>query len=281
MTALPEASNASNRIMVNDLPTTPTRISVQIQPQHATYERMRQAWIEADDIGVDVVFTWDHFHPLYGDPDGLRFECYMLLGAMAEVVERARIGPLVTCNSHRNPNLLADMARTVDHLSGGRLILGMGSGWEERDYVEYGYEFGTHPSRLRDLDRDLPIIRDRLGKLNPAPVNGTIPILIGGSGEKVTLRLVATHADIWHAHEADPETLGHKACVLEEWCAKFGRDPAGIERMTNARTDDLTANDDLHSAGFTHLVVGMCGPDYDLGVVRELVQWRDGKNRPG
>jgi probable F420-dependent oxidoreductase len=256
--------------------THPIRVSVQLKPQHASYEQFRDAAKRAEALGVDTIFTWDHFYPLSGDANGAHFECYTLLAALAEATERPMLGAMVTCNSYRNPNLLADMARTIDHISGGRFILGIGSGWAERDYFNYGYEFGTAASRLKDLARDLPIIEERLGKLNPGPVKGKLPILIGGSGEKVTLRLVAQHADIWNIIAA-PHEAAHKGKVLDEWCERVGRNPATIERQAMINPQLVGKADEYVAHGFTHLLIGVDGPDYDMAHLERLLAWRDNR----
>ena len=258
------------------------RIGVQLQPQHAPhYRSIREAVRRCEDIGVDVAFNWDHFFPLYGDPQGAHFECWTMLAAWAEQTSRIEIGALVSCNSYRNPELLADMARTVDHISDGRLVLGIGSGWKRKDYDQYGYEFGTAGSRLDDLGAALPRITARLAKLNPAPTR-EIPILIGGGGEKKTLRLVAEHADIWHSFTT-ADSYPAKSAVLADHCTAVGRDPAGIARSAavggetgGAGPDALVAEAEaLADLGVSLLTIGASGPDYGLAGAETLCRWRD------
>ncbi len=256
--------------------TRPIRIAVQLQPQHADYRQIRDAVLRSEDLGVDIVFNWDHFFPLTGDPDGKHFECWTMLGAWAEQTDRVQIGALVTGGGYRNPDLLADMARTVDHISAGRLILGIGSGWFEKDYDQYGYEFGTPGTRLNLLADYLPRIVSRLGELNPAP-QGPVPILIGGGGERKTLRYVAQYAAIWHAF-GSAEVLTHKAGVLAEHCATVERDPAEIERSTSGPAGGPADAAPLLDAGFTLFTVSTSGPDYDLTEAASWVRWRDERN---
>lgn len=259
------------------------RIAVQLHPQHADYSDIRDAAARAEELGVDVLYNWDHFYPLYGGEaygedatTGKHFECWTMLGAWAEATEKIRFGALVTCNSYRNPQLLADMARTVDVISGGRLILGIGSGWFEKDYDEYGYEFGTAIGRLEALDAAMPLIKDRLAVLDPQPV-GDLPILIGGGGEKVTLRIVAQYADIWHGF-GNAETFTHKNSVLDDWCAKVGRDPGDIERSIGVNPAHLDKAEGWLAAGADEITLGLNGPDYDMAVVEDWLAWRDDVN---
>ncbi|WP_405392037.1 LLM class F420-dependent oxidoreductase [Streptomyces sp. NBC_01102] len=259
--------------------TKPARVALQLQPEHANYRKIRDTVAEAEDLGVDVIFNWDHFFPLTGDPDGMHFECWTMLAAWAESTSRTEFGPLVSCNGYRNPELLADMARTVDHISDGRLILGVGAGWCERDFVEYGYDFPPDGKRLDDLAQALPRIESRMSRMNPTPTR-KIPVLIGGEGEKKTLPLVARHADIWHSF-ADPDTIERKLAVLRGHCTAIGRDIAEIEVSTGVWGGPSHVGDPdvlgprLRKLGVSLFTVGIGGPDYDLGVLRKWIAWRD------
>ena len=252
------------------------KVGVSIYPQHCGIEVLRGAWREAEQIGVDSIWTWDHFFPLTGDPQGRHFECWVLLAAMASDTTRPTIGPLVSCVSYRNPDLLADMARTVDHLAKGRLVLGLGAGWFEKDYREYGYEFRTAKERIEYLGQSIERIRSRLERLNPPPL-GQIPLLIGGSGERLMLRLVAQHADAWNTF-GPVANFQRKADVLDNWCRHFRRDPAEIERTvliqglaTDAWKRELDQLPYYVEASATHFILGL-GYPFEMEPVRAFVE---------
>lgn len=259
------------------------RIGAQIAPQHTDYATIRSAVARLEDVGVDAIFNWDHFFPLTGDPDGAHFEAWTMLGAIAEQTSRVEFGPLVSCMAFRNPDLQADMARTLDHISAGpdgvgRFVFGTGSGWFDRDFDEYGFEFGTAGSRLDLLADGLPRVRARWEALVPAPTR-RIPVLIGGGGEQKTLRLVAEHADIWHSF-ADPDTLLHKIGVLRHWCERVGRDPDEIELATGTSVRGLGSLEpcvvDAHlDLGVRLFVLAVEADDPVPLRLRELLAWRD------
>jgi probable F420-dependent oxidoreductase len=264
------------------------RIGVQLAPQHSTYADFARAVCDVEALGVDTVWNWDHFFPPWKDkpseethPDpshGYHFEAWTLLTAMATLTHRAEIGCLVTCNSYRNPSLLANMAKTVDHISGGRLILGIGAGWCEPEYREYGYQFGTNRERLSALETALPLIKQRWVTELPHPVRSAIPILIGGQGEKIMLRLVAQFADIWNTG-GSPDKFKHKNEVLNEWCMKVGRDPSLVERSVNVYGNpDAVAYDNYVMAGAQHIILNLGAP-WDLTPVEQLVQWRNSRQQ--
>ena len=271
------------------------RTGVQLHPQHCTYDALAQAAKKADQLGFDTLWTWDHFFPLYGvegapigaelPPEagnpkerGDHFEGWTLLAAFAAITQRVEIGMMVTCNSYRNPELLADMFRTTDHISNGRMILGLGSGWYQKDYDEYGYEFGTAVGRLRNLRRDIPLMKARLSKLSPAPLRDPVPIIIGGGGEKMTLKMVAEHATMWN-YFGTPEQMAHKISVLKKWCDEIGRDHNEIEK-TVLMTDPGLLNklDEYVDIGVTHFILGM-GTPFHFGDAEKLLAWQEAKNK--
>lgn len=255
------------------------KVGLDVQPQHCTIEQLRMAWKAADELSVDTIWTWDHVLPLPAgrmvsaplDPAtaGNHFEGWSLLAAMAVDTRQAQLGMLVTCNEYRNPDLLADMACTIDQLSNGRLILGIGAGWYEPDYREYGYEFSDPPERLRNLEESLVRITTRLSKLKPGRA-GSLPILVGGGGEKVTLRLVAQYANMWNAF-SPIETWSRKNAILDEWCRKVGRDPREIERTIGITPAEAGDWQTFVKAGATHIIV-MHPPPFNLDTAKRLVE---------
>jgi alkanesulfonate monooxygenase SsuD/methylene tetrahydromethanopterin reductase-like flavin-dependent oxidoreductase (luciferase family) len=188
----------------------------------------------------------------YGDPRQPVFEGYTALAALAQATERIRLGLFVGANTFRNPGLAAKCITTIDHISGGRAVMGIGGAWFEPEHRAFGIDFGSgHGERLGWLAEAVPAIRslldgeevtssgdgryrfDRL-RIDPRPVQEHLPIMIGGSGERKTLRIVAEHADIWNAF-GTPEVLAHKDRVLRAHCADVGRDPESIERTVGCK----------------------------------------------
>jgi probable F420-dependent oxidoreductase len=268
-------------------------IGLTVSPQHGEMSDMRNCWMTAEELGVDALYTADHFTAMIVDQDqatrtdsggdrgkpklgGKNFEGSSIEAAMAATTSRARIGCICHPVGFRNFNLLADMARTVDHLSNGRSILGLGTGFLRADFEEYGYDFGTQISRAQDLARAVPIIKKRLGKLNPPPTR-KLPLLIASMGEKIGMRVVAEHADIWHVF-GPIDTIRTKIEVLRRLCDEVGRDFNEIELTTNYWPQILGTDDDPSiylAEGINHLVLVAEGPKWDLGQLREILAWRD------
>jgi len=236
----------------------PFKVGVTIHPQQCTLQELRDAWRRADELGVDSIWFWDHFFPLYGNPNGNHFECWSLLAAAAVDTRAPQIGPMVTCIGYRNPDLLASIAATVDQLSGGRLVLGLGAGWFQRDYDQYGYVFGEARDRVRTLREALPRIKSRIGRLRPGPA-GPMPILIAGGGEKVMLRLVAEHAQMWNTLGSLDQFI-RKSAVLDEWCARVGREGREIERSANVGNLSAGEIEEWRKAGLQHFVLRIAHP---------------------
>lgn len=247
------------------------RVGVQLWPQATTTDALRSAGRAAEAIGVDSLWTWDHFFPLRGDLNGAHFEAWTLLTALAVETSRVQLGLLVGCARFRNPHLVADMARTVDHLSHGRLVLGLGSCSSQRDHDEYELDFGTPSSRVRDLDTYLNRVRSRLRQLNPPPV-GRLPVLIGGDA-KATLRVVAKHADIWSG-TGTPSEFGHRNRLLDALCDEIGRDPSEIGRTAHLSVNDLAQVEAFIEVGARHVIL-TCPPPFDLGPAERVLRLID------
>jgi F420-dependent oxidoreductase-like protein len=269
------------------------RWGVKTAPQHTTYDAMLAVWQEVDQTeAFEHAWLFDHFNPIQGDLDGPCFEGWTLLSALAAQTSRLRLGLMVAGNTYRHPAVHAHMAATVDVISNGRLEFGVGAGWNEYEHQSMGIPLYTPGERIRRLGEACEITR-RLwtqpltdfdgryyqlaqARLEPKPVQKPYPpIVIGGGGEQLTLRVVAQHADIWNSTTADVEEFQHKVRVLHEHCAAVGRDPAQIELSVQARVnyDDLGATvatlQPLVDAGATHLIL-MLPYHYPDGIVARL-----------
>jgi F420-dependent oxidoreductase-like protein len=223
------------------------RFGVQTAPQQISWTELRETWQEVETLGFDSLWVNDHLLPSVGPSDAPNLEGWTMLGAMAALTTRVRIGVMVASNTFRHPVILAKMATTVDHISGGRLILGIGSGYFAQEHQVYGIPLDTPSRRARQLEEALQVIRKlwteenasfagtyyRLTKapFAPKPIQKPHPpIMIGGTGEKLTLPLVAKYADLWNAGGLGIETLKRKIAILDEHCRRIGRDGSDIEK---------------------------------------------------
>jgi F420-dependent oxidoreductase-like protein len=213
--------------------------------QYTDWSQLREVGVRADALGYDTLWTWDHLYPIVGSHEGPMFEAWLTLAAWAEATSRTRLGLMVGANTFRNPALVAKMATTLDHISGGRAILGIGGAWFETEHTAFGIPYGSSPGeRLRWLDEAVQIMRDMLRgerpsgsrfyatrtvRNDPPPLQDRLPILVGGGGERKTLRIVAQYADACN-FGGGFDNVRHKDEVLRRHCEEVGRDEAEIER---------------------------------------------------
>ena len=225
---------------------------INLPAQHTTWPELRDTALLVDRLGFDSVWTWDHFVPLAGDTGGPMFEAWELLSAWGALTTGVRIGTLVSGNTYRSPAVVAKMAATLDHVTNGRAMLGLGAAWHEAEHVMYGIPFPSTGARLARLDEaaqairlllDLPVAnfagtyyRLTDAVCEPKPVQARLPLLIGGGGEQKTLLTVARYADYWHGH-GSPEVIRHKLDVLARHCRDVGRDIGEITPLTSVRPD--------------------------------------------
>ena len=264
------------------------RFGIQTPPQHVAYADLLHTWKEADDLGFDAAFLFDHFMPIYSDPMGPCLEGWTLLSALAAQTKRVRVGILVTSNTFRNPAILAKMAATVDHVSQGRLILGIGAGWFESEHTAYGIPYSTVSGRARQFAEAMEVIKSLWTKekstfdgkyyqLKDAPFEPKTvqkphpPILIGGQGPKLILPIVARHANIWHLRVRDVTLEGVKQLLttFEGICSKEGRNSAEIEKSVSLRSPQLAGStaelrqqiQSLVDVGVHHFIISLTSPE--------------------
>jgi F420-dependent oxidoreductase-like protein len=231
------------------------RFAFKTSPQHTTWPDMLAVWQAADQIEIfESGWTFDHFYPIRGDSNGPCLEGWVTLTALAQATTRVRLGNLVSGIHYRHPALLANMAATLDIISNGRLELGIGAGWNELESGAYGMELGTPGERSDRFEEACEVLISLLtqetttfagkfyqladARCEPKPVQRPHPpIVIGGSGEKRTLRTTARFAQHWNFAGGTPEEFAHKRDVLRAHCADVGRDPAEITLSSHVRLD--------------------------------------------
>lgn len=272
---------------------------IKTAPQSTTYEAMKKVWLEADTVpSIEHAWLFDHFMPINGDITGPCLEGWSLLSAFAAQTSRLRIGLMVTGNTYRHPAILANIGATVDVISGGRLDFGIGAGWNETEHTSYGIPLYPPGERIRRFGEACEVIKRMWtetaptfeGKYyqihnaycEPKPVQKPYPpFVIGGSGEKLTLRIVAQYADIWNCVGENVENFKQKSAILDTHCVAVGRDPQAIQRSVQLymNPDDLASSrklvHDFIEAGATHVILNLRYPYPDRIVHRldeEIVQ---------
>jgi alkanesulfonate monooxygenase SsuD/methylene tetrahydromethanopterin reductase-like flavin-dependent oxidoreductase (luciferase family) len=288
------------------------RIGFQVWSQYVTWQELMTIGHDIDELGFDELWSNDHLLPqaaggvgALGELDGPVFEGWSILFGWAGITSRARMGCLVSGGAYRNPGLLVKMATALDHATGGRAVLGLGAGWFEREHQAFGYEFPPVGKRLDRLGDAAAIARGLLegssvthhgewfsatdARNDPPPVQPRLPIAIGGSGEKRTLRIVAQYADIWNADQDDPESFSRRSGILDEHCRAVGRPPGSIERTAGLAAPCIRPTREEAVAALTAIFEQQAMPHADAlrmataspfagpvpAVVAELRRYRD------
>src|SRR6266480_7322936 len=271
------------------------RFGIKSAQQYTSYDDILRVWLEADNIPlIEHAWAFDHFIPLGLDPTGPCLEGWTLLAALAARTDRLRVGVMVTGNTYRHPAVLAKMGATVDVISHGRLDFGIGAGWNELECSMYGIPLYAPGERIRRLGEACEVVKKlwtetvanfdgkyyqlKDARCEPKPVQKPYPpFVIGGSGEQLTLRVVAQYADIWNFVGGSIDIFRHKIEVLEEHCEAVGRDPSEIERSIQMIINYDNLEETLNNirpyieAGANHIILNLRAP-YPEGIVHRLAE---------